>query len=239
MSVDALRPTPIDAPMDESAGSRESVGMGRQQDNHHAEHAAAALCDLRHKRTRHASIRRVGAYAPLAIIEDGSVLHLKQPLNALIETLFETRVEFHSIQGAMRANRLMPPRSVESLDRLCWLFGARFARERGLLPWLSERGCYRLLAWPDFGEIGSDPKGAAFCTLLAREPLSPQQVAHRLRLHSALVFGLFNSAALCGVLVAEGSVRRIKHHGVLTMAQKVNVQNRKSLFFFLWRRLKG
>lgn len=212
--------------------------MGQQKTSQYAEHAAMGLLDLRNKRRRFAAIRLRDTYRPIAIIENGSVKLATCTLDELIETLFEARVVFQTIHGATHANWLLPPRPVESLDRFCWLFGERFARERGLLPWLSESRSHRLLAWPDFGEKGIDPQGVAYCNLLAREPLSPQQTARRLDLHPALVFGSFNAAALCGVLVVDGNARSGNHRGRLTAARKRGVPNRKSLFSIRWRLLK-
>ena len=222
----------MDAPVDEPSAAHESSSMGCEHTYNHAERAAAALCDLRMQRIQQASIRCPGAYAPLAVIHDGCV-HLSQPIDELMRTLFVQHVVFTAVQGQLPVDCLHTLREVESLERFCWRFGETIARERGLLPWLSKRERYRLLAWPDFGEIGSNPEGARFCQWLARESLSPLQISRRLNASVMQTSGWFNSAALCGVLVAEASVlgsKRVGHSaGSTTLSSALG---------YVWRRLK-
>lgn len=122
---------------------------------------------------------------------------------------------------------------------MCWLFGERCARERGLLPGLSESQRYRLLAWPDFGEIGGDVHGVELCRLLADEGAAPIDAARRLGLPTAVTFGLFNSAALCGALVTERDRRHGPERGPRGRAHTVGTSAQHLFFGDLWRRLKG
>lgn len=228
------------APIGASTVVRNSERMGFLQTIRPAEQAAEALLALRRKHALHVLLSRCeGAGEALAIIEHGQALRSTKPLNELIETLCLEPVAFESSRGVLTEHWPTAPRHFESLDRLCWLFGERCARERGLLPWLSARQRYRLLAWPDFGEIGSDAQGAALCHLLAREALSPQQAALRLGLPQALTFGLFNSAALCGTLVAEEKRRPGPQGGSLAWAHTVGSPAQHTVFGDLWRRLTG
>lgn len=228
------------APIGARTGIRDSEGMGFPHITHPADQAAEALLELRRKRRRHVLLSRDdGAGEALAIVEHGHVLRSTQALNELIETLCRERIAFEPSQGVLTERWGIPARHFESLDRLCWLFGERFARERGLLSCLSARGRYRLLAWPDFSEIGSDAQGAALCHLLAREAVSPQEAALRLAFPAPLTFGLFNSAALCGALVAEEKRRPGPQGGSLAWSYTAGSPAQHTLFGDLWRRLTG
>jgi len=94
----------------------------------------------------------------------------------------------------------------ESLHRLNWLIGARLGRDAGLAPWLDPMQTYRLLRWPDFGEIGSDPEGAELCKIIERHELGIATIVDTLQLAQHRAYGLLNSLSLCGVL-ANGSAQ--------------------------------
>lgn len=207
---------------------------------HQAEHAAQALLDARRPRAGYILLSRdVCNGEALAIVEPGGAVRSTMPLGELIETLVHERVSFGPSRGVWSEPWTVAPRHFESLDRLGWMLGERCAREHGLLPWLSARQRYRLLAWPDFGEIGADTHGAALCGHLSHEALSPREAALRLDWPEPLAAGLFNALALCGVLVAEGRRRPGSQRGSLAQRHTVGSPEQHRIFGDLWHRLKG
>lgn len=220
--------------------SADTEGMVISPAIHHAEHAAKALLDARRPRAHHILLRRdVCDGEALAIIEPGRAVRSTMPLGELIETLALERVRFETSFGVCSEPWTVAPRHFESLDRLGWLLGERCAREHGLLPWLSARQRYRLLAWPDFGEIGLDTHGATLCGHLSREALSLREAALRLDWPEPLAAALFNALALCGVLVADEQRKPISQRGSLAQRHTVGSPEPHTIFGDLWHWLKA
>lgn len=208
-------------------------------------HSTAHLVDAAHalRSARCATQRRVFALRRdphdqlIGVVDAGARrLYAALPLGLLVETLYEARSTLTEIKVTEDRLREMSAGLVdESLDRLCWLFGERLAREAGLAPWLDRRARYRLLCWPDFGEIGSDGDGARLCTLLAQRPFALAEMAASLKLPVPVVHGLINSLALCGALATD-SARAPQSGGVATRRTIGNAEHH-SLFERLLDRL--
>lgn len=169
--------------------------------------AARALHKFRHiGRQGVAVLRHRSDHRVLAVLDwRARRLRATQALGSLVETLGSVPTQLSEID---RSDPCIASASLvfadESLDRLCWLFGERLAREAGLAVWLDPAATYRLLCWPDFGEIGSDRHGATLCTLLSERDLGIDDMVAALSLPIALVCGLVNSMSLCGVLAVGG-----------------------------------
>lgn len=207
---------------------------------HHAEHAAKALLDARRPRAGHILLSRDFCNGEaLAIVEPGRAVRSTMPLGELIDTLVHEHVSFGPSRGVWSERWAVAPNHFESLDRLGWLLGERCAREHGLLPWLSARQRYRLLAWPDFGEIGANTRGAALCGHLSRDALSRREAALRLDWPEPLATALFNALALCGVLVADGQRKPISQRGSLAQRHTVGSPEPHTIFGDLWHWLKA
>lgn len=204
----------------------------------HAEHAAQALLNLRRRRAGHVLLSRDDRDGEaLAMVEPGHAVRSTMPMGELIDTLSTERIRFEASSGAKGEYWAEAPRHLDSLERLCWLFGERFAREQGLLPWLSMRKPYRLLAWPDFGEVGSDVHGAALCGLLSHEALSPRDAALRLAWPEPMAVALFNAVELCGALVPAARFGPGPREASAVRARTVGTPAQHMFFTALWRRL--
>jgi hypothetical protein len=165
---------------------------------------AFALRDIRRGTREHYPVLRDLADKHLLAVVDarGARVHSKRPLEFLVDSLAKGDCAFDTLRTAQG----QPPHpsarlNDESFDRLCWLYGARLALEAGLAPWLEPHKKYRLLCWPDFGEIGNDPMGVMLCNILSSHYLDLPSLLEAARLPHATVYSLLNSLSLCGVLV--------------------------------------
>ncbi len=165
---------------------------------------ALTLRELRRGRREHLPVLRSRADGQaLAVIDTAARrVYSKRPLEFLVDTLATGDSVFDEL-GLPPGQRAQPSARLAdaSFDRLCWLFGARLAREDGLAPWIRADQSYKLLCWPDFGAIGNDPLGIMLCTLLAENSLNLAGMIKAAQLPHATVYSLVNSLALCNVLV--------------------------------------
>ena len=97
----------------------------------------------------------------------------------------------------------------QHLDKLCWKLGQELARQEGLACWLRNAPSFRLLAWPDFGAIGTDRAGIRLSAHLSQRVLTPDALALATGLGQEEVVGFLNATSLCGLLVySSGPVSR-------------------------------
>jgi hypothetical protein len=164
------------------------------------------------------ALRKTVDWSLLAVVDmRNRRVRSAQPLGLLLDTLTASRTVISRLdQPEDYVRRYCQAFADESLDRLCWLMGERLARETGLAPWLDATAGFRLLHWPDFGEIGADPQGAGLCTLISTRALDVATIAQKLELPQELVQCAINALSLCGALVSEpvragtrSSLRRI------------------------------
>jgi hypothetical protein len=178
--------------------------------------AAISLRKLSHgHHSRFAVVRRCVDGRMLALIDAaGRRVHTMRRLEHLVEDLASGKGEI----GEHDASGKQPPRpgvrfSDESFLRLCWLVGARLGRDIGLAPWLDATTGYRLLSWPDFGEIGDDPQAVSLFQVIAKRELGIAAMVDVVQLPHRTVCQLVNSLSLCGLL-ASGPVPRGRASGV-------------------------
>jgi hypothetical protein len=115
------------------------------------------------------------------------------------------------------------------------LMGARLGCDFGLAPWLDPTLSYRLLRWPDFGEIGSDPQGAQLCRVIAKSDLGIAGIVDTAQLPRQRVLCLLNSLSLCGVLASGATPPTAPGW----QPQGNKAPGPDGWFALLWRRLRG
>lgn len=174
--------------------------------------AAAWLRELSHgQRARLAVVRRRADGRQLALVDAvGRRVHTLRPLEQLVADLASGEAELceHNPHANGPGVRLRN----ESFTRLCWLVGARLGRDVGLAPWLDTTTSYRLLSWPDFGEIGEDAEATRLFAVIAKRELGIAAMVDVVQLPQRTVHQLINSLSLCGLL-ASGPVSRRRTSG--------------------------
>ncbi|MCI4430427.1 MAG: hypothetical protein JHC40_14810 [Burkholderiales bacterium] len=165
--------------------------------------AAELLRGLNHARPAGLiSVQRTLDGQLLALLDTaGKRVYTTRPLDQLVELLASGVGVLSELDPAQQGpSQRGVNLADESLHQLNWLIGARLGRDAGLAPWLDPMQTYRLLRWPDFGEIGSDPEGAELCKVIERHELGIATIVDTVQLAQHRVFGLLNSLSLCGVL---------------------------------------
>jgi hypothetical protein len=165
--------------------------------------AAELLHELNHGRhARLVSVQRALDGQLLALLDiAGKRVYTTRPLDQLVELLATGVGVLSELDpGQQGPSQRGVNLADESLLRLSWLIGLRLGRDAGLAPWLDPMQTYRLLRWPDFGEIGNDPEGAELCKVIERHALGIASIVDTVQLAQHAVNGLLNSLSLCGVL---------------------------------------
>ena len=202
--------------------------------------AAASLRKLSHgEHSRFAVVRRAVGAQPLALIDAvGRRVQTARSLEQLVDKIASGQAEIGehdpARQAALGAGRAMRD---ESFVRLCWLVGVRLGRDVGLAPWLDTSTSYRLLSWPDFGEIGEDPQASRLFAVIARRELGIAAMVDSVQLPQRSVHQWVNGLSMCGLL-ASGNVPR----GRSSAAPRDSSQapaNRTGWWLRFWRRLRG
>ncbi len=202
--------------------------------------AAASLRKLSHgEHSRFAIVRRAADSQQLALIDAvGRRVQTPHSLERLVDELASGKCEIGEPDAANRpAPRPDAPLRDESFLRLCWLVGARLARDVGLAPWLDTSTSYRLLSWPDFGEIGEDPQAARLFNVIAKRGLSIAEMVRSVQLPQLSVHQWVNGLSMCGLL-ASGSVPR-GHRSAVPRDLRDTPGHRSGWWARLWRGLGG
>lgn len=203
--------------------------------------AAASLRKLSHgEHSRFAVVRRAVGAQPLALIDAvGRRVQTPHTLEHLVDALANGQAEIGEHDAAHKAAP-SPGGTLrdESFVRLCWLVGARLARDVGLAPWLDTNTSYRLLSWPDFGEIGEDPQAARLFAVIARRELDIAAMAKSVHLPQRSVHQWVNGLSMCGLL-ASGSVPRGHSAGAPRDALSATPGNATGWWLRFWRGLRG
>ncbi len=203
--------------------------------------AAAWLRELSHgQRARLSVVLRRADGRQLALVDAvGRRVHTMHSLEHLVAALASGDAELveHNPQARGPGVRL----NNESFVRLCWLVGARLGRDVGLAPWLNTTTNYRLLSWPDFGEIGEDPEATRLFAVIAKRELGIAAMVEIVQLPQRTVHQLVNSLSLCGLL-ASGPVSRRRTPGATRSVKGVPGEAKPAGWFgpglrHLWRRL--
>ncbi len=172
--------------------------------------AAASLRKLSHgEHSRFAVVRRGVDQHQLALIDAvGGRVHTPRDLEHLVDDLARGKAEIGEHDPAQKQ---VPRPGLkfrdESYLRLCWLVGARLGHDVGLAPWLDVTTSYRLLSWPDFGEIGEDTDATRLFAVIATRELGVAAMIDMVQLPQRKVHELINSLSICGLL-ASGPVPR-------------------------------
>ncbi|MEQ1806276.1 MAG: hypothetical protein ABL900_12955 [Burkholderiaceae bacterium] len=202
--------------------------------------AAASLRKLSHgEHSRFAVVRRANGGRQLALIDAvGRRVQTPHSLEQLVDEFASGQAEIGEHDAT---NKAAPGQSGtlrdESFVRLCWLVGARLGRDVGLAPWLDTSTSYRLLSWPDFGEIGEDPQAARLFAVIARHELSIAEMVRSLQLPQRSVHQVINGLSMCGLLTS-GSVPRGHPAGAPRGASDAPSQ-RSSWWARFWRGLRS
>jgi hypothetical protein len=167
--------------------------------------AAYALRELRRGRHERMPVLRNRADGQLLAVIDPKArrVYSRQPVQALVDALAAGDSGFGELDPLSGERQSGGARLADaSFDLLCWRFGARLARESGLMPWIAPLKRYRLVRWPDFGEIGNDPDANLLCVVLSQRPLDVAGMVEATQLTEECVHGLLNSLSLCGSLAS-------------------------------------
>ncbi|MFZ2652366.1 MAG: hypothetical protein WA210_19885 [Burkholderiaceae bacterium] len=202
--------------------------------------AALTLRELnRGRRARLVTVHRGADGRLLALIDAAAGrIYSTRPLEQIVDALASGAGALREIDPAQeRSPRPNVRLADESFERLCWLIGLRLGRDAGLAPWINAQLTYRLLNWPDFGEIGSDPQGVQLCKVIAQRDLGIAAMADMAQLAQRTVHALLNSLSLCGVL-AIGPAQRAGA-GETPPRRSPGVRRKRGLLERLWRRLRG
>lgn len=92
-------------------------------------------------------------------------------------------------------------------DAALWAIGVTKSSGR-LLERLDPRAHYRLTRWPDFGVIGRRSADIRCTALLTQRAFSPAALEKLTSIPSATIVGIFNAAALCGILKLDVAATR-------------------------------
>ncbi len=166
---------------------------------------AIALREFRRDRRERVPVLRNSTNGQLLAVIDAKErrVYSKRPLEFLVDALAAGDSAFGELGPPSGERPHASSRMAdESLDRLCWQYGARLAREFGLAPWINPDKPYRLLRWPDFGKIGREPLGALLCVILSQRQLDVAAMVKATHLPRQTVYGLVNSLSLCGSLAS-------------------------------------
>lgn len=221
------------------ASGRDNPAMQPQLDSSPALRGAAqALRELGQGRgARMAGVFRGVDKRLLALVDPaGQRVYSTRPLERIVDALASGTAAL----GALDPNQDHAPRAGrrladESLERFAWLMGARLGRDVGLAPWLDPMLTYRLLRWPDFGEIGSDPQAAQLCKVIAKSDLGIAGIVDTAQLPRQRVLCLLNSLSLCGALASGATPPAAPRR----QAQGDTAPWPDGWFARLWRRLRG